>query len=251
MCYIYAMEKEIKAKLLYKKELIKGVFEIVYKLDSMVDFKPGQFANILVKKPYRRPYSIVEINNNAEVKFIIQTDYSGIAANYFKNTKVGTITKLKLPIGNFLLKKIEKDNVFVAAGTGIAPIIPMIKMILKESNNAKIKLFFGISRLEDDYAVNYLKEEIENNKIEYYRCVSSLARNALTQYGSKRKKTDEDVVLDEYTYRGRVTKVIKELNYDFSESDVYISGSAEMVRQTKSLVIKQGGVNIFLENYGY
>lgn len=118
-----------------------------------VDFKPGQFLMAdLVKPdgtPHKRAYSIASAPHEKPLtELVIKYEEKGIASEYFFNElKQGGRFKARAPFGAFIMKEPPPhDLMFIATGTGIAPLRSMIHSLYHsgEGQKRKLWLFLGI-----------------------------------------------------------------------------------------------------------
>ena len=188
--------------------IVKFRFDI-----SSFDILPGGFV-MLWKEGYldergiliKRAYSVassVENKNYLEICFKIEE--IGRFSKIVKELKKGDKLNMQGPFnGHFILKK-EHDPYFVVAGTGIAPIMSM----LRSNDKLETTLIYGI-KTDKDYI--YKKRLESFQKIKKIICVS---RQDDTSYN-----------------KGRITKQILKDNLTNTYKDVFICGPNEMITQT-------------------
>jgi NAD(P)H-flavin reductase len=205
------------------------VIEVEYELADQTDFIPGQFANIEVTKPFRRPYSILEMSGN-KAKFIIEVRNPGRGSDFFRDAEIGTQSEVLLPLGRFVLHESNNPKVFISIGAGIAPFISMIKSLIKNQDNSEIHLFQGMRIAGDDLATAYLKDQL--SKINLHRCIT------------------REEVISEKDFKGRVTEIVPTFDFDYTNTDFYVCGSNEMVKEMRLILQMKGAENILIENYG-
>jgi len=113
-----------------------------------IDFKAGQFIILNVPKDggvVKRAYSVASPPHEPHaIELCIQHVEGGIASTYFWKLKEGETVSLSGPHGNFLLKEpLEYEPVFVATGTGVAPLRAMIRHLIHINFTRDIWLLFG------------------------------------------------------------------------------------------------------------
>ncbi len=226
--------KSFKLGLTQKIQLTPKIFEYNFLTSETISFRPGQFLNVLVQKPYKRPFSIVEIKeNNLKLIADVSGSLPGYGSTYFRELEVGQSTLVYGPMGRYAVKETELPKVFIATGAGIAPFIPMIKTLMKSNLTGSVHLFFGSRFLADDIvAYKFLHEEIASKNIIYTRCITQPEGNYL------------DFEL------GRVNEVIKTKSFDWQHTEFYICGNNQMIKNTKEVLINLGADKIYIENYG-
>jgi propane monooxygenase reductase subunit len=126
------------------------------------DFEAGQAALIgLAESAERIPYSIAsapaEAAETGLLDFLIKVEPSGRWGHQFGRLDPGDRMGVRGPFGTFLFptKPIERRFLFIAGGTGIAPIRAMISEALRRGQTGQMKLLYS-AKTADDFA--YLPE---------------------------------------------------------------------------------------------
>jgi NAD(P)H-flavin reductase len=96
-----------------------------------LQFQAGQFLSAFVQNGARteiRPYSIASPpSNDSRFELCINRVKGGYVSNYLCDLEVGSVADFKGPYGIFVLTRpIERDLVFLATGTGVAPMRSML-----------------------------------------------------------------------------------------------------------------------------
>ncbi|MBI4895900.1 MAG: hypothetical protein HY831_05400 [Candidatus Aenigmarchaeota archaeon] len=162
------MVERFQGDVIENTQITKDVYVLKVKLDKNIDFKAGQFVNIEIpfeggKK--QKSYSIASppLQKNV-LEFCIKKVDGGLGSTYLYNTFVGQKLNLLGPFGAFILKDHSNDAVFVATGTGIAGVKPMIEDLLENGYKKKIYLVFGVRYEEDIYYRNLFEELAKKHK---------------------------------------------------------------------------------------
>jgi len=195
--------KIIKANIIGIKQETPTVKIITLKPREKIDFIPGQFLNLIVENPKKiiRSYSIASKPNKKEIEFIIRSTPTGDMTFHLENhLKKGDEVKLTGPFGLFKLKK-AKEYLFIAGGSGIAPIISMMRS------------------LKNNYTLIY-SERTKNEII----CYKELKNSIIT--------------LTRDSWKGRMGRINKQLIKENLNSNpiVYICGLPDFVNQMKKIV---------------
>lgn len=134
-------------------DAVKIGFNIPPEVRNKFSHKPGQYLTIKSDSgpdPIRRSYSICSGINDAELQIAIKRIEGGQFSNFANDAiKVGDTIHAMPPEGNFsavLHKDHEKKYLFIAAGSGITPVISNIKSILEEEPNSSVTLLYGNQR---------------------------------------------------------------------------------------------------------
>ena len=117
-------------------------------------FAAGQFVIAHVPhegKTVKRAYSIASPPyESGHVELCIQIQEGGIASTYFNQLRAGDRVTLTGPHGTFVLPQpVTYDPVFLAVGTGVAPLRSMYKQLLHEGCARQIWSLLGV-RYETD-----------------------------------------------------------------------------------------------------
>lgn len=189
--------------------------------NALFNYLPGQYINI-IKGDYKRSYSIANANSDSNIVLFIKNYTGGRFSNYlFNEAKVNDLLRIEGPIGTFFFRKTSKKNiVFLATGTGIAP----VKAILEKFNENNLEvvgkdihLFFG-GRFEEDL---FWEPNFENIKVNFIPVLSRSKVNS-----NEQKQYVQDVVLSK--------------KIDLSNSVVYACGSENMIKDARNLLLKNG-----------
>jgi ring-1,2-phenylacetyl-CoA epoxidase subunit PaaE len=113
-------------------------------------FWPGQFITLLLEiegKSVRRSYSICSVPEELpRLAVCVKKVAGGLASHYLnQQLKVGDRVEVLEPYGNFSLHYTQSalpDLVLVAAGSGITPMLSMLRSSLTHAGN-RIYLFYG------------------------------------------------------------------------------------------------------------
>ncbi len=177
----------LKTYFLQVKEVIQETADTVsiyfwHPLNEQIKYKAGQFITIIVPagengKKVRRSYSMsTSPHSDTSLGVTVKRVSGGLVSNYLNDRiKVGDFLEVIEPMGNFFLEPdatLQRNFVFIAAGSGITPMMSMIKSILKIETKSTATLFYG-NRSEDNIIFASLLEELTNNsdnrlKIHHY-----------------------------------------------------------------------------------
>jgi len=210
---------------------IKSVTLEILSPEEGISFKPGQYIQLevpkykLSKEPEYRAFSMSSSSKESHsVELYIGLVEKGVVSTYvheFLDEKEELI--MRGPFGDFYFRDSERDILLIATGTGLAPIMSILRHIQSEQIQRKTTLFFGTRLQEDLYCVDELREmEKEIPSFTFFPTLSRAAAD--TQWEGK---------------RGRVTDLIDELIPDGADYDVYICGNPEMVDSCTERLLKK------------
>ena len=126
-------------------------------------FLPGQFLSLLLPvdgEILTRPYSIASSPEDGDLLEICLNEVpDGRGSHYLCSLKPGARINFTGPWGTFRLDQPPAaECVFVADGTGIAPIRPMIRRVLESEHSFPVHLLYSA---EDEAHLLYRKEFTE------------------------------------------------------------------------------------------
>jgi len=129
--------------------------------DQIKNFWPGQFITLLLNidgKSLRRSYSICSVPGDLpRIAVCVKKVEGGLASNYLNaQLRKGDSLEVLEPYGNFSLNYTNadlSDLVLVGAGSGITPLLSMLKSALSHAKN-RICLIYG-SRSRADILFHY------------------------------------------------------------------------------------------------
>lgn len=153
-----------------KKETNDAVtisFDIPEKLKEEFHFKPGQHLTIRMDmngNEIRRSYSICTAPHEDVIKVAVKKIDSGLFSNYANlNLKKGHLLEVMPPLGRFsphIDADKEGNYLLIAAGSGITPIISILKTILYSEPKSTVTLIYGNKNTRSIM----FKEELEDLK---------------------------------------------------------------------------------------
>ena len=119
-----------------------------------VPSKPGQFLTLLVpcgpvaSKPERRAYSLSSTPAEApRLSVTVKRVLGGLVSNYLlDNVRVGQQYEVMPPLGNFVVQpspKAARSLVLIGAGSGVTPLMSMLKAVLAEEPQSHVLLIYG------------------------------------------------------------------------------------------------------------
>ncbi|KKP86512.1 MAG: hypothetical protein UR89_C0021G0014 [Candidatus Roizmanbacteria bacterium GW2011_GWA2_35_8] len=150
-----------KTILTSKKQLVNNIYLFTFKLTdpSEINFIPGQYVILKVPKDgayISRLYSIASSSQTKDtLELLVEIIPNGLGSNYLDKLKINTEVIFQGPAGMFKLRDSNKQKVFLVTGTGIAPILSIIKSNFQFSN---FQLFWGLKNYQDVYLLEELKK---------------------------------------------------------------------------------------------
>ena len=225
--------EDLGDKVLYEKKIIPSKINNIEKLtddvlkitlrippNSNFNFNSGQYVNI-IKGNLTRSYSIANSSDHKnQLEFFIKNYENGLmSAYFFKEAKINDLLRLEGPIGTFFLRDSSfKNIIFLATGTGIAPIKSILEGLDKSYEQYQNKNFWVIvgARYKKDL---FWLPKFKNLKIKY---IPVLSRPENDWNGAK----------------GYVQDTVLNQQIDLENTQVYACGSNDMINSAKELFFK-------------
>jgi ring-1,2-phenylacetyl-CoA epoxidase subunit PaaE len=210
-------------------------FDVPPLLKEKYVFKSGQYITLSTHingSEVRRSYSLCSSPHEGELKVAIKKVEGGLFSTYANDIlKENDELDVMLPTGNFILPNEILDYtsvIFYCAGSGITPILSIIKTILHSYPHINIILYYGNKNTESII----FKEEIEGLKNIYLNRVSIhyiLSKEMLSSplfYGRINREKCE-----------KFEKIFKSKN---AKCLYYLCGPASMIFEVKDTLIEHG-----------
>lgn len=229
---------ELKVKEVKKEteDCVSIEFEVPDNLKTDFSYIQGQYLTIkknINGEELRRSYSICSSPFSGQLKVAVKQVDNGKFSTYAnKDLKNGDVLDVMTPMGNFyteLNADNNKNYVAFASGSGITPVLSIIKATLEKENLSKFTLFYG----NKNTASIIFLEEIEALKNQY------LERFSVFHLLS-RENVDVPVLngrLDKTKCENLIEKGILNLN---QTHEVFLCGPEEMINQVNELLTTKG-----------
>jgi CDP-4-dehydro-6-deoxyglucose reductase len=219
---IFYDKKIIPSKINNILTLTDDVLKVVLRLppNSNFNFNSGQYVNI-TRGNLTRSYSIANSSDHKnQLEFFIKNYENGLMSKYFfKEAKINDLLRLEGPIGTFFLRDSGfKNIVFLATGTGIAPIKSILEALDKSHEQYQNKNFWIIvgARYQEDL---FWEPNLKNLHVKY---IPVLSRQVNDWNGA----------------RGYVQDITLKQQIDLENTQVYACGSNDMINSAKELFFK-------------
>ena len=217
--------KIIKATVVGIESLTHDIRRVRLALSRHFDFSPGQYATLQFTPEHIRPYSMALSSAGAEAEFHIRLVADGRVTSYVASElKVGDAVRLSGPLGTAYLRRKSADPVVcIAGGTGLAPILSILRGMAEAGMWNPIHVYLGVRSSQDVYGIQWLKELQERLPNMMYQVVVASADQ------SGRYRT------------GVVTDAVNADLADLSGWRAYIAGAPVMV-DAASILLRSKGI---------
>ncbi len=124
-----------------------------------LSFSPGQYATLQFTPEHIRPYSMAGLCTDDELEFHVRRVPDGRVSGYlFNQLEVGDTVRVSGPLGTaYLRTRHEGPMLCVAGGTGLAPVLSIVRGAIAAGMNNPIHLYVGARSPRDVYGMAQLK----------------------------------------------------------------------------------------------
>jgi CDP-4-dehydro-6-deoxyglucose reductase len=205
--------------------LSSDVLRVVLRLPPSTEFNylPGQYIDVIGPASVRRSYSLANANVlDKKLELHIRAVSGGLMSKYwFDQAKANDLLRLIGPLGTFFLRETKDlDVVFLATGTGLAPVKSMLEsmaLLGVDKLPRSVTVIWG-GRLPQDLYCDLSSIAVN------HRYVPVLSRAGPGWAGA----------------RGYVQRVLLSLELDLRNVAVYACGSYTMIQSAKAELTKAG-----------
>lgn len=126
----------------------------------------------------RRPYSIAcspeQAVETQQLELLITVEPDGMFGPHLDPVLPGIMLDVEGPIGTFVLPPVSIDGrvLFVAGGTGIAPLRSMLDHILRRRNGPRVSLLYSARRGDEFAFIEELQRHAAAGRIELHQTVT-------------------------------------------------------------------------------
>lgn len=215
--------KTLPARINAIEQKSAGIVKVKLRLPPSADFQflEGQYIDVIGPNGVQRSYSVASTSANKEIALLIKKVEGGVLSEYwFEVAKENDLVRIEGPKGTFFVRDVNKPLLFLGTGTGIAPIISMLKRLNEDKSFVQkfpIYVFWGNRHVEDFV----WKPVLKKLNVEFYQVLS---------------RSDE--VWDKSV--GYVQDVALGTVPSIKEFHVYACGSNQMIQNARELFCGAG-----------
>ncbi|OZC70806.1 oxidoreductase [Rhodococcus sp. 06-462-5] len=184
--------------------------------DRALAFLPGQYVNITVPgSEETRSYSFSCVSGSDELEFLVKLTPGGLMSTYLNDTAaVGDKISFTGPHGSFFLREAQRPALLLAGGTGLAPILSILRTLAAESSSRPVHLVYGVSTDDDVVQLDELADLASAlDSFTWDHCVSDPRTTA--------------------TNKGYVTALLTDAHLNGGDIAVYLCGPPPMVEAVR------------------
>jgi Na+-transporting NADH:ubiquinone oxidoreductase subunit F len=215
--------KEFKTVVERIRDLTHDIKEVTLRLKEPTEITPkaGQYVQFEVpeyEKTNERVYRAYSIASSPmdknHVELEIRLVPNGICTTYVHTLlKEGNEVTINGPYGEFYLRDTDKNIIFIAGGSGMAPIKSILYDMASKGSKRKASYFFGARSKRDLFLLDEMKELEE--KMPNFKFIPALS---------------EPQIEDDWKGEvGLITDVVRRMVTEGSNSEAYLCGSPGMI----------------------
>jgi len=194
---------------------------------------PGQYLELLPPQGgwLARAYSIGNApREDGSVELQVRRVPGGRMSEWlFEHLREGDIAQALGPLGHFTMRSApDTPIVFVAGGTGFAPIKAMIEQQLALDPNKDMLLFWGVGARQDLYEMDVLTAWAQND--------TGMRITVAVSHGSLPERLPERIK----AISGDLAQAISSSGTEFFGHDVYVAGPPAMMPNVVEALSGQG-----------
>jgi len=151
-------------------EAVIVTFDVPAELRSVFGFTQGQYLTLRATidgQDLRRSYSICAGVDEGELRVGVRRVKGGVFSNWINtHLKVGDTVQVMAPQGRFFVEldpAARRSHLGIAGGSGITPILSIMKTVLAREPHSRFTLIYGNRQLNS----TMFKEELEDLKNRY------------------------------------------------------------------------------------
>ena len=224
----------VEGEVLGVDRLSETSFGLRVKLSKPIGFLPGQYVNVTVPGTgVHRSYSFSSAPGADEATFLIRNLPGGVMSSYLgERAQAGDAVTLTGPMGTFYLRPVERPQLWLAGGTGLAPFLSMLEQVAEQGADHPITLYYAVTRAADLVELERVRELAD--RIGTVTVITILA-------------AEEEA----HERKGFVTDHVTADDLIAGDADVYLCGPPPMVDAVRAHFAKLGvePANFYFEKF--
>lgn len=215
---------KFEGEIISQARVTGSVVLVSIKLSTPLNYKAGQFVNIIREDGLCRSYSLASTSDTILCLHIRKTPQGAMSSWFYDTDLVGEKIHISGPIGECYLNEsiVNDELLLLGVGTGLAPLYGILQDALLKGLKNPIKLYHGGLTYESLYLI----EELKNLEFQY---------DNFTYYPAVLKGDNKEGFL-----HGDLIEIIKNSPIDTKNTTAFICGDPEMVKKLKQTIFIKG-----------
>jgi CDP-4-dehydro-6-deoxyglucose reductase len=139
--------KTLPGRIARRVQLAPDVMQLVVRVPAVesMEFLAGQYLDVLLEGGQRRSYSVANAPAaGSQFELHVRHVPGGVFSEaVFGALREGALLKVEGPLGHFIYESGSEPVIFIAGGTGFAPIKAMLGQALAEDTTRALHLYWG------------------------------------------------------------------------------------------------------------
>ena len=153
--------RQVTAQVTGVRDLTQDITGLTLAAPDDFGWLPGQYVDIHIPgdagPPARRSFSIASLPDSGEVELMIKRYPGGRFSSLLGEAiTAGTSLTLTGPYGAFHLRRSERPILMVAGGSGMAPVLGVLRQLAAEGCDRPVRFFYGAREERDLFAVEQI-----------------------------------------------------------------------------------------------
>jgi propane monooxygenase reductase subunit len=144
------------------ERLTSDIYRLVLALEAPGDFTftPGQYMDLHVPgTELRRSFSMASLPGDGRLEFLIRAYPAGAFAGLLEGgLEPGRPIAFTGPYGSFRLTDTDRDILMVAGGSGMAPVLALLRELARETSTRRVRFFYGAKTSADLFNRELIEE---------------------------------------------------------------------------------------------
>lgn len=120
-----------------------------FDLGQPAHYRPGQYAILQLAPDLRRCYSMSGLPGASEIELIAKRYPGGAGSNALFALDLGDQVAAELPYGGMWLHPGGERIVLIAGGTGISPILALLRQLVAHQHPGEVEIVFGANSRDE------------------------------------------------------------------------------------------------------
>ncbi|MBI3249325.1 MAG: 2Fe-2S iron-sulfur cluster binding domain-containing protein [Deltaproteobacteria bacterium] len=194
---------------------------------ATVDFTAGQYVDVLVPGTNEwRSYSMANPpSRNAALELMIKLMPGGLFSEYVaQRLATGERLTVQGPYGNFHLRDTAREAIFIAGGSGMAPLLSLLRDMAEQRSQRTVTYFYGARARRDLFQLEELRAL--EQRLPHFRFMPALSEPAADE------AWDGEA--------GLITDVVKRLVAGGAGKEAYMCGPTAMIDAAIAMLTRLG-----------
>ena len=226
--------RQYKSRVTFIRDLAPDMREVTVELigPDRMPFKAGQYVQFLIPgteqdaQPLFRAYSIASPpSSSGRLTLVFQKIPGGVCSSYvFERLRASDEVAVNGPFGEFYLRESERDIIFVAGGSGMAPLRGMLTDMAEKRITRAITCYFAARTAPDLFYLDEMRSL--ESELPHFRFVPVLS-NPRPQDGWEGEK-------------GGIASALNRLLPGLTRHEAYLCGSPGMIDASMGVLRAKG-----------